>query len=452
MLQRNLRAACAAVAAAGALLVTGLSGSASAQPSPHSASPTAADSLRTAAAPPGLLTALQRDLGLNRQQADRRLANEAEAGATAGRLRAAVGVHFAGAWVSGTLSDTLTVATTDPADARAIRARGADAVVVHHSLAALDAAKARVDRAAAHHGTTDTPVWYVDVRTNALVVQAIRPSAAHSLLAAAGVDSSLARIVKSAERPRPLADLRGGDAYYIDNSARCSIGFPVTRGTQQGFATAGHCGHAGSTTTGFDQTAQGTFQASIFPGNDMAWVATNANWTATPYVNGSSAQVAGSVQATVGSSVCRSGSTTGWHCGTVQQLNTSVTYQEGTVSGVTRTSVCAEPGDSGGSFISGSQAQGVTSGGSGDCTSGGTTFFYPINPILQNYGLTLTTVASGPGDPGSPGDPGGTWSAGTVYQAGDTVTYGGATYRCLQAHQAQPGWEPPNTPALWQRV
>lgn len=98
----------------------------------------------------------------------------------------------------------------------------------------------------------------------------------------------------------------------------------------------------------------------------------------------------------MGSSVCRSGSTTGWHCGTVQQLNTSVTYQEGTVAGVTRTSVSAEPGDS---------------GGSGDCTSGGTTFFYPINPILQNYGLPLTTVASGPGGPGGPGDPGGTWSA-----------------------------------------
>ncbi|MFJ9930013.1 carbohydrate-binding protein [Streptomyces misionensis] len=452
MLQRHLRAACAAVAAAGALLAAGLSGSASAQPSLPAAPPTAADSLRTAAAPPGLLAALRRDLGLNRRQADRRLANEAEAGATAGRLRAAVGAHFAGAWVSGTLSDTLTVATTDAADARAIRARGADAVVVHHSLAALDAAKARVDRAAAHHGTTGTPVWYVDVRTNALVVEAIRPAAARSLLAAAGVDASLARIVKSAERPRPLADLRGGDAYYIDNSARCSIGFPVTRGTQQGFATAGHCGHAGSTTTGSDRTAQGTFQASVFPGNDMAWVATNANWTATPYVNGSSQQVAGSVQATVGSSVCRSGSTSGWHCGTVQQLNTSVTYQEGTVAGVTRTSVCAEPGDSGGSFISGSQAQGVTSGGSGDCTSGGTTYFQPINPILQNYGLTLKTAASGPGDPGGPGNPGGTWSAGTVYQAGDTVTYGGATYRCLQTHQAQPGWEPPNTPALWQRV
>ncbi|MFE7955600.1 carbohydrate-binding protein [Streptomyces sp. NPDC057413] len=456
MLPRHLRAACAAVTAAGALLAAGLSGSASAQPSsPSTAPPTAAESLRTAAAPPGLLAALQRDLGLNRQQADRRLVNEAEAGATAGRLRAAVGAHFAGAWVSGTLSDTLTVATTDPADAPVIRAWGADAVVVDHSLAALDAAKARLDRAAAHHATTGTPVWYVDVRTNRLVLEAIRPDAARSLLATAGVDAALTRIEKTAEHPRPLYDLRGGDAYYIDNSSRCSIGFPVTRGTQQGFATAGHCGRAGSSTTGSNRVAQGIFQASIFPGNDMAWVATNANWTATPYVNGSSAQVTGSAQATVGASVCRSGSTTGWHCGTVQQLNSSVTYQEGTVSGVTRTSVCAEPGDSGGSFISGSQAQGVTSGGSGNCTSGGTTYFQPINPILQNYGLTLKTTTSGPGDPGNPGDPGdpgGTWSAGTVYRAGDTVTYGGATYRCLQGHQAQPGWEPPNTPALWQRA
>ncbi|MFF9622229.1 carbohydrate-binding protein [Streptomyces griseosporeus] len=452
MLQRHLRAVCAATAAAGALLVAGLSGSASAHPSAAPAPPTAAESLRTAAAPPGLLAALQRDLGLNRRQADRRLANEAEAGATAGRLRAAVGGHFAGAWVSGALSDTLTVATTDPDDVPAIRARGADAVVVDHTLAALDAAKARLDRAAARHATTATPAWYVDVTANALVIQADRTEAARSLLAAAGVDASLARIVEATEHPRPLYDLRGGDAYYIGSGSRCSIGFPVTRGTQQGFATAGHCGRAGSTTSGSNRVAQGTFQASVFPGNDMAWVATDANWTATPYVNGSSVQVAGSTQATVGSSVCRSGSTTGWHCGTVQQLNSSVTYQEGTVSGVTRTSVCAEPGDSGGSFISGSQAQGVTSGGSGNCTSGGTTYFQPVNPILQNYGLTLKTTGSGPGDPGDPGDPGGTWSAGTVYQAGDTVTYGGATYRCLQGHQAQPGWEPPNTPALWQRV
>ncbi|MFF0432977.1 carbohydrate-binding protein [Streptomyces sp. NPDC004327] len=46
--------------------------------------------------------------------------------------------------------------------------------------------------------------------------------------------------------------------------------------------------------------------------------------------------------------------------------------------------------------------------------------------------------------------PGGTWAVGTAYRAGDAVTYAGRTYVCLQAHTAQPGWEPPAVPALWQ--
>ena len=89
-----------------------------------------------------------------------------------------------------------------------------------------------------------------------------------------------------------------------------------------------------------------------------------------------------------GASVCRSGATTGWHCGIIQQRDASVTYPQGNVSGLIRTNVCAEPGDSGGSFVSGDQAQGVASGGSGDC-SRGITYFQPIGAILTVYGLTL---------------------------------------------------------------
>lgn len=48
--------------------------------------------------------------------------------------------------------------------------------------------------------------------------------------------------------------------------------------------------------------------------------------------------------------------------------------------------------------------------------------------------------------------PGGTWAAGTYYNAGDRVTYAGASYQCLQAHTAISGWEPPNVPALWKRL
>ncbi|MBP0455941.1 dioxygenase family protein [Streptomyces montanisoli] len=46
----------------------------------------------------------------------------------------------------------------------------------------------------------------------------------------------------------------------------------------------------------------------------------------------------------------------------------------------------------------------------------------------------------------------GTWAAGTAYRAGDQVTYDSVTYRCVQAHTSMTGWEPPNVPALWQRV
>jgi len=89
----------------------------------------------------------------------------------------------------------------------------------------------------------------------------------------------------------------------------------------------------------------------------------------------------------VGSTVTRRGSTTGIHSGTVQQLNATVRYAEGTVTGLIRTTVCAEPGDSGGSLYRGTVAFGLTSGGSGNCTSGGTTFFQPVTEPLSVFGL-----------------------------------------------------------------
>ncbi|RJX41823.1 hypothetical protein D3P09_04035 [Paenibacillus pinisoli] len=41
------------------------------------------------------------------------------------------------------------------------------------------------------------------------------------------------------------------------------------------------------------------------------------------------------------------------------------------------------------------------------------------------------------------------WVTQKSYVAGDTVTYAGKTYLCLQPHTSLTGWEPPNVPALW---
>jgi streptogrisin C len=185
----------------------------------------------------------------------------------------------------------------------------------------------------------------------------------------------------------------------------------------------------------------------------MSWVAVNDQWTATPNVKSDGeqqVQITGSVQALVGAAVCRSGSATGWHCGRVEQHDTSVSYPEGTVNGLTRTTVCAEPGDSGGPFVAGVQAQGVASGGTGGCGNGGTTLYQPINPLLKDFGLTLRTAAAQSSAP--QGSIAQTWAAGGVYEAGVTVSHAGARYQCLQTHQAQGAWAPTRTPALWQRL
>ena len=44
------------------------------------------------------------------------------------------------------------------------------------------------------------------------------------------------------------------------------------------------------------------------------------------------------------------------------------------------------------------------------------------------------------------------WAAGQDYTAGYKVQHGGRLWRCVQAHTAQTGWEPENTPALWTEV
>ncbi|RZB13320.1 serine protease, partial [Streptomyces sp. F001] len=48
-----------------------------------------------------------------------------------------------------------------------------------------------------------------------------------------------------------------------------------------------------------------------------------------------------------------------------------------------------KPGDSGGALFDGTKAIGLTSGGSGNCSSGGTTFFQPVTEALSVYGVSV---------------------------------------------------------------
>ncbi|MEV4889706.1 S1 family peptidase [Nonomuraea sp. NPDC055795] len=347
----------------------------------------------------GMISALQRDLGITREQALDRLANEARAGRTTPSLQKRLGERYAGAWHEGPHA-ALVVATVDAADSRTITSAGAQVKVVPRTLAQLTAVKDGLDRA---EPPASVHAWALSPRDNSVLVQAASEQEARDWITASGVNAAAVRVELSAERPKPFYDIRGGDAYYIPSKGyRCSVGFAARRGTTLGFTTAGHCGDVGDATQGYNRVDQGVFRISSFPSDDYAWVETNSQWTAPGVVNGYSAgilPVRGSAVTQPGGSVCRSGSTTQWHCGTVQALNSTVNYPEGTVYQLTRTNVCAEGGDSGGAFISGDQAQGMTSGGSGNCSSGGTTYFQPLAELLSVGGLTLVTAGGDPNPP-----------------------------------------------------
>jgi streptogrisin C len=338
---------------------------------------------------PGMLAAMRRDLKLDDAQIAVRLRTEAAAPAVEKRLTARLGSAFAGAWIPDGAT-RLTVAITDQKSEAAVRAEGADPRLVTRDAAQLASARTKLDRNAKHAPAGSVRGWYVDVPGNRVVVLAAPGASRAAQAFAQASGAGTVSVVTSAEQPRTMYDVRGGDQYVINGNTLCSIGFAVAGG----FVSAGHCGGAGSPTLGYNNVAQGTFAASQFPGNDFSWIQTNSNWTPQPWVNnysGGNVLVAGSQDAAIGSAICRSGRTTGWRCGTLLGRDETVVYAQGAVSGLSRSDACAEPGDSGGSWIAGNQAQGVTSGGTGNCTSGGTMWFQPVNEILSTYGLSLIT-------------------------------------------------------------
>ncbi|WP_109003560.1 alpha-lytic protease prodomain-containing protein [Streptomyces rishiriensis] len=356
----------------------------------HASGTAAQDPARASA---GLLRAMRQQFGLTERQANARLRAERDAAAREPGARRTAGSAYAGSWfdaVDGRLAVAVT-ARASQATRAAIASGGAVVRVVEHSARTLDAAKSRIDRLSAPASVAS---WHVDPAANSVVITVVRDrrddNDVRRFLAQARATAPVT-VETVAATPRTFAaGTVGGDPYYTGN-VRCSIGFSV----YGGFVTAGHCGGAGAGVRGWDGSYVGEFQGSSFPDNDYAWVSVGSGWWTVPVVLGwgtiPDQLVRGSAEAPVGSSVCRSGSTTHWHCGTVLAKNETVNYSQGAVHQMTKTSVCAEGGDSGGSFISGDQAQGVTSGGWGNCSSGGETWFQPVNEILGRYGLTLHT-------------------------------------------------------------
>jgi streptogrisin D len=256
--------------------------------------------------------------------------------------------------------------------------------------AEIAAARTSLERAGRLPGTA----WAVDEASHQLLVSVFdnaSPATAATISATAARSSGAIRVERrSGALTRRLA---GGDAIY-GGGYRCSLGFNVVKGGTYYFLTAGHCGNLASTwyTNSSLTTVAGTRAGSSFPGNDYALVRYTGSVSHPGTVdlyNGTSQDIRTAGNAYVGETVRRSGSTTHVHSGSVQALNATVNYAQGRVYGLIKTNVCAEPGDSGGALFAGTTALGLTSGGSGNCTSGGTTYFQPVTEPLSVYGVSV---------------------------------------------------------------
>jgi streptogrisin D len=302
--------------------------------------------------------------------------------ALASKLDSQLGAKTAGSYVDA--AGKVVVNVTDAATAASVTASGATARYVAHSGAELAAADASLQAALKTPGTA----FAVDPISNKVAVTYDSTVTGAKLAAVKATVAKLGDKATLEATPGTLGTtISGGDAIYA-GGGRCSLGFNVrnSAGTNY-FLTAGHCTNIGSTWTN-GSTTLGTRAGTSFPGNDYGIVRyTNTSITKSGAVGSQDITSAGTPA--VNSTVYRRGSTTGIHSGRVTALNATVNYAEGSVSGLIRTTGCAEPGDSGGSLYAGTTALGLTSGGSGNCSSGGVTYFQPVVEPLSVYGVSV---------------------------------------------------------------
>ena len=310
----------------------------------------------------------------------------ADPAATADRLTTSLGAQGAGAYLDA--SGRLTVNVLSAGAAAQVRAAGAAPRLVTRSLARLERVKAALDAAAAPVGAS----WGVDVPSNTVLVT-VPAGAGAGFVAKARSFGAAVRVQQT--RAIHTQAFYGGQA-ILHGGSRCSAGFNTRSGSGRNYVlTAGHCTNLGGTWTTSSGQTIGPVAASSFPGNDFGAIRISNPTALDPrggvLYNGAFRDITGASRVPVGSSACKTGSTTGTTCGTVQAYNVTVNYAEGTVFGLTRTNICTQPGDSGGAMFAGSQAQGITSGGTiGGCSQFGfQSFFQPADEALSVYGLTL---------------------------------------------------------------
>lgn len=325
--------------------------------------------------------------GITPAQAAARLATQAKNVTLAGTLTKRLGNRTGGAYFE---RGNLVVTVTDAAAAATVTKAGAKAKVVEHSLAELTAAKTALDKT----GAVPHSSWGIDTAANKVVVTlpATTPRTSKVDTTAARLGATV-KVTRSTQKLGMQTDIAGGDALYHSGGGRCSAGFNVWNGATRFVLTAGHCTALGGTWNNWNNQYIGPSVGSYFPGADHGLIRIDSGLPQIRGVylyNGSFQTINAAGWGYVGLYACKSGSTTGLTCGYVRATNVTVNYAQGPVYGTDQTTICSQPGDSGGSYFTGSTALGMVSGGTtSGCNSSFRSYFQPVIPALNYWGVSL---------------------------------------------------------------
>lgn len=295
----------------------------------------------------------------------------------------------------------LVVAVSDLSTADLVRRIGAIPHLVKYTARQLNAVQGELNRLAVTSSAGKVRSWYVDPVSGTVVVsvpERARDSITQRFLSRAQAKGDRVTVRRVAGTIRLTADdfgLRGGVQVDKNTGYVCSLGFNArTRKGNRIFLTAGHC-TSGKPTFSRNGYVLGNTYTSSFPGNDFGSVGVIEGWDQQGYVEGwgnGNVAVKGIADATVGSTLCKSGKSTGWTCGRIVARNVTVNYGNNrVVRGLFQHTACVETGDSGGANMTGAYAQGITSGAAlidGQCLEkhGRTNESYsqPIAEVLQS--------------------------------------------------------------------
>ncbi|MFC0111006.1 S1 family peptidase [Kibdelosporangium aridum] len=335
------------------------------------------------------------ELGVSQAKAAQRLDLEQRLSRKLADLQAS-GVPTDGAFFDN--NGALVVNTSDSAKVKAAGLTPRSGVKGERALTTLSA---QVERALGAD-INQVQSWGPDVAADRVVVT-VEPNASEALVRKLSALDGV--VVETGAELVKHADVVPGRIMDLQPGTNCSLGFNGTRNGAKVMLTAGHCVEGNPDILDANGTHIGKGAGTRFPSVDMGIVNIDAEDTQRAYVDtrmGTTVRITGASKAPINTTICKAGNTTGWTCGRITHYNQSVRYsgESTTTTGLARATVCTEGGDSGGAYISGNTAQGMTSGGpiGVDCgwnqganATGSYSFYQPVVDAANHYGVTLLT-------------------------------------------------------------